>query len=157
MHWLQMLVVALQSMQFMTPQLGTQEELETRVKLVLQVAHTLAGEHEAQLLMLQLRRQRMLLSRVKSVAQAGQVKFAVTLLQETQFSTPQRKQRPLTEPKLVTQLAQKLLAEQLWQLVPLVSQRTQREESLKGTRAMAEVLQVAHILAELQLMQLAML
>ena len=63
-HWLQMLVVALQSMQFVTPQLGTQEELETRVKLVLQVAHTLAEEHEAQLLMLQLRRQRLLLSRV---------------------------------------------------------------------------------------------
>ena len=157
MHWLQTFVVVLQSMQFMTPQLATQEVLETRVKLVLQVAQTLAEEQEAQLVMLQFRRQRLLLSRVKSVAQAWQVRLVVTLLQVMQFSTPQRKQSPLTEPKLVTQLAQKLLAEQLRQLVPLVSQRTQREESLDGTRAMAEVLQVTQILAELQLMQLAML
>lgn len=91
------------------------------------------------------------------MAQSWQVRFVVTLLQVMQFSTPQRKQRPLTEPKLVTQLAQKFLAEQLRQLVPLVSQRMQREESLEGTRAMAVVLQVAQTLAELQLIQLSML
>lgn len=59
MHWLQTLVVVLQSMQFMTPQLATQEVEETRVKLVLQVAQTLADEHDAQLLILQFSRQRL--------------------------------------------------------------------------------------------------
>ena len=46
-------------MQFMTPQLATQEVEETRVKLVLQVAQTLADEHDAQLLILQFSRQRL--------------------------------------------------------------------------------------------------